>query len=204
MFTGIVRAVGRVAALEQSGEAAKLAVEAPVATMRGLRKGDSIAVNGCCLTIVKKRAEGRKVVFAADLTPETLACTNLGQLARGARVNLEPPLRAGDAISGHWLQGHVEGTGVLQWLEAAGKDGGYWMDVDAPEELQPRLAEKGSLAVDGISLTIAAIERQRLRFAIIPHTYKATNLSYLKPGDRMNLETDMIARHLERLLENYR
>ena len=203
MFTGIVQAVGQVAALEARGGGARLEVAAPAAVLRGLRQGASIAVNGCCLTILSQRRQAGRTLFAADLTPETLAKTNLGGLARGARVNLEPPLRAGDAISGHWLQGHVEATGVLTGLEAAGEgaESGYWMQVEAPEALRRRLAPKGSLAVEGISLTIAAIQRRRLGFAIIPHTYRATNLRFLRPGSRVNLETDMIARHIEQFLE---
>ncbi len=201
MFTGIVQAVGAVAALEQRRGGARIEVVGPAGVVRGLKRGDSIAVNGCCLTILARRAKDRRVAFTADLTPETLARTNLGGLGRGARVNLEAPLRAGDAISGHWLQGHVEGTGELRSLKPAGADGGYWMEIDVPEALRRRLAEKGSLAVEGISLTIAAIAKRRLGFAIIPHTYRATNLRHRKSGDRVNLETDMIARHIEQLLE---
>jgi riboflavin synthase len=201
MFTGIVQAVGAVTSLKQRGGGARIAIAAPAGVVRGLKRGDSIAVNGCCLTILAKKAKDGRIGFSADLTPETLAKTNLGQLGRGARVNLEAPLRAGDTISGHWLQGHVEGTGKLISLEPAGEDGGHWMEIDVPEGLRRRLAEKGSLAVEGISLTIAAIHGGRLGFAIIPHTYRATNLRRLKPGDRVNLETDMIARHLEQLLE---
>jgi riboflavin synthase len=201
MFTGIVQAVGTVAALERRGGGARIEILAPAGVVRGLHRGASIAVNGCCLTLLTRRAARSRVAFRADLTPETLAKTNLGELERGTRVNLEAPLRAGDAISGHWLQGHVEATGTLVSLEPAGADGGYWMEADAPRDLRPRLAAKGSLAVEGISLTIASIRGGRLGFAIIPHTYRATNLRYRKPGDRLNLETDMIARHLEQLLE---
>jgi riboflavin synthase len=201
MFTGIVQAVGTVAALEPRGSGARLEIVAPARLLRGLKRGDSVAVNGCCLTLLAKRARRGGIAFTADLTPETLAKTNLGGLARGARVNLEPPLRAGDALSGHWLQGHVEGTGAIVSLQPAGAGGGYWLEVEAPSELRRRMAEKGSLALDGISLTIAALKRRNAGFAIIPHTYRATNLSTLGIGDRVNLETDMIARHLELLLE---
>lgn len=197
MFTGIIQGVGTVATLERRGAGARLTVRGAAAVTRGLGRGASIAVNGCCLTIVSKRGGG----FAADLTPETLARTALGGLAAGDRVNLEPPLRAGDALSGHMLQGHVEATARLVELAPAGEQAGWWLRIAAPAAVMPYIVAKGSLAIEGISLTVAGIEGRRLQFAIIPHTYRHTHLAHLRPGAPLNLETDPVARHLERLLE---
>jgi riboflavin synthase len=186
VFTGIVQAVGRVT--ENSG--GRLRVKTPVAVLRRLALGDSIAVNGCCLTIVQRRG----TEFRADLTDETLTLTSLGALRLGDAVNLEPPLRVGDALSGHQVQGHVEGTGKLVELRPD------WMTVAIPKPLLPFLVLKGSLAVDGISLTIARLTRAGASFALIPHTYQNTNLAHRRIGQSVNLETDPMARHLGQLL----
>ncbi|MGH9483249.1 MAG: riboflavin synthase, partial [Terriglobales bacterium] len=186
-----------VAALERSTRAARLRVEAAGRALAGLKAGDSIAVNGCCLTIVRRHGAS----FTADLSPETLARTALGGYRRGGRVNLEAPLRMGDRLSGHLMQGHVEATGTLLELRREGRDGGWWLTLEAPETVRPYLAPKGSIALDGISLTVAALDGSRVGIAIIPHTYRHTNLAHLQPGAAMNLETDPVARHLERLLE---
>ncbi|HWG36529.1 MAG TPA: riboflavin synthase [Terriglobales bacterium] len=191
MFTGIVQAVGRVELLERRRAGARLEIDGAASLLRGLKRGDSIAVNGCCLTIVARRG-GR---FAADLSSETLEKTTLGGMARGIRVNLEPPLRAGDALSGHLMQGHVEATGRV--LEIAPE----LLCVAIPASLLRYVALKGTLAVDGISLTVARMDRRAAQFAIIPHTFRHTNLSHLRAGMYVNLETDPLARHLERLLE---
>ncbi|HVA64675.1 MAG TPA: riboflavin synthase [Terriglobales bacterium] len=196
MFTGIIETVGRVVALEKRANAARLQLGGAAGPLRGLKRGDSIAVNGCCLTIVQQRAGS----FSADLSPETLARTNLGDLQPGDRVNLEAPLRVGDALSGHLVQGHVEATGRLLELRSEGKAAGWRLALEAPAALEAYLVPQGSLTVDGISLTIAALAGQRVEIAIIPHTYRHTHLRHLRPGAALNLETDSMARHLERLL----
>ncbi|MGH9477488.1 MAG: riboflavin synthase [Terriglobales bacterium] len=197
MFTGIVQAVGRVRKLEQSGNGARLEVSAPATMLRRLRRGASIAVNGCCLTVVSKRGGA----FAADLSEETLARTGLGSYRAGAHVNLEPSLRLGDELGGHLLQGHVQGTATLLEFRKLAGGGGWWLSLSIPPELLRLLAPKGSLAVDGISLTVAELGRNRARFAIIPYTWRHTNLRWLAPKSAVNLETDPIARHVARLLD---
>lgn len=202
MFTGIVQAVGTVAALERGRSGARLEVTGAARVLKRARLGSSIAVSGCCLTIVSKRG-GR---FRADLSRQTLARTGLGRLRPGDRVNLETPLRLGDELGGHMLQGHVEATGKLLGLDPESKtgrdgDGGWRLSVQIPRELEPYLAPQGTLAIEGISLTIASLEPGIARFAIIPYTHRHTNLRFLPVGAPVNLETDPIARHLERLLE---
>jgi len=167
-----------------------LRIKAPVAVLRRIGLGDSIAVNGCCLTMVQRRG----AVFSADVTEETFKLTSLGALQAGDAVNLEPPLQVGDALSGHQVQGHVEATGRLIELRPD------WMTVAIPEPLLPFLVLKGSLTVDGISLTIARLTRGRASFALIPHTFRNTNLAHRRIGQSVNLETDAMARHLAQLL----
>ncbi|TAN22637.1 MAG: riboflavin synthase [Acidobacteria bacterium] len=196
MFTGIVKAIGKVEKLARKGAGARMEIGAPTAMLKRMRRGDSIAVNGCCLTMVAQHA-GR---FTADLSEETLAKTALGGYSSGTRVNLELPLRMGDPLGGHMMQGHVEGTGKLLGIKKLAGDGGWWMRVGIPAELRPLLVPKGSIAVDGISLTVAALTGNEAGFAIIPHTWQHTNLRWLKAGATMNLETDPIARHVEQLL----
>lgn len=196
MFTGIVKAVGRVDKLTRKGAGARMEIAAPAALLRRMHRGDSIAVNGCCLTMVSKQAER----FSADLSEETLAKTALGSYGKGTRVNLELPLRMGDPLGGHMMQGHVEGTGKMLGIKKLGGAAGWWMRVEIPRELRVLLVPKGSVAVDGISLTVAAFKGNEAGFAIIPHTWQHTNLRWLKAGAAMNLETDPIARHVEQLL----
>lgn len=194
MFTGIVEETGTVAAVRRQAAGARVAVRA-AKVLDDLEIGGSIAVNGCCLTAVETGAR----TFAADLSPETLQRTNLGALRAGAKVNLERPLLPSDRLSGHFVQGHVDGTGEFVALDAAG--GGNWLlRIRVPRELLKFLVFKGSIAVDGISLTIAALDGETIAIAVIPHTYRETSLSALKPGARVNLECDMIAKHVERLL----
>lgn len=186
MFTGIVQAVGRVESLQRQGAGARLTVGGAARLLAKLKRGDSIAVNGCCLTIVQKRGG----VFVADLTAETLARTALGGYGKGTRLNLEPPLRMGDALSGHIVQGHVEGTAKLIEMRPEGGAGGWWMRVAVPADFRRRLKMKGSVALDGISLTVAAMERGGIAVAVIPFTHEHTNLRRLQPGAAMNIETD--------------
>jgi riboflavin synthase len=189
MFTGIIEELGEV---ESVG--ARLKVRCST-VMTDMTVGASIAVNGVCLTAVDPRPNS----FSADLAPETLRLTNLGDLRAGSRVNLERPLSPGGRLSGHIVQGHVDGTGELLSLEAVG-DEHWWLRVRVPAELDPFLVYKGSIAIDGISLTIAALEGDVLSVAIIPHTFRNTTLGRYRPGARVNLECDILAKHVEKLL----
>ena len=195
MFTGIVEETGSVHAFEKGEAGARLEVEA-AAVLSDLQLGGSIAVNGCCLTAVEISQTG----FVADLSPETLDKTNLGDLAAGARVNLERPLLPSSRLSGHFVQGHVDATGEFLGIEPAGDDN-WTLRVKAPRELLEYLVYKGSVAIDGISLTIAALEGDVIEVAIIPHTFQETNLSARKPGERVNLEVDILAKYVARQME---
>lgn len=192
MFTGIVEELGTVESLSGG----KLVIRA-VEVLSDLQTGASIAVNGVCLTAVGINPQG----FAADLSPETLSRTNLGDLRTGSRVNLERPLAPTGRLSGHMLQGHVDGVAELLELEPL-RDGNWWLAAKPPAEFLRYLVFKGSVALDGISLTVASLEGDRLGLAIIPHTYRATNLSARRRGDRLNLECDIIAKHVEKLLQS--
>lgn len=195
MFTGIIEETGRIEAFVRSDAGARLEVAASV-ILSDLEIGGSIAVNGCCLTAIEITAAG----FAADISPETLDKTNLADLTPGAIVNLERPLLPTSRLSGHFVQGHVDGRGELLGLDELG-DGNWLLRVKTPPEMQPHLVYKGSVAIDGISLTIARLDADVLEVAIIPHTYQETNLAARKPGERVNLEADMIAKHVARLLQ---
>jgi len=157
--------------------------------------GSSIAVNGVCLTVAELRPDS----FAADLSPETLAISNLGDLRAGARVNLERPVAAIGRLNGHIVLGHVDGTGEFLGLDSLGDDN-WWLRVRIPDELDPYLVFKGSIAIDGISLTVAGIESGVLSVAIIPTTFRNTTLGGYRPGARVNLECDILAKHVEKLL----
>jgi riboflavin synthase len=197
MFTGIIEETGTVAALTASGVGSRLQVRA-AKVLSDLPIGGSIAVNGVCLTAVEV-ADG---AFTADLSPETLDRSNLGDLKPGSRVNLERPLAPTSRLSGHFVQGHVDGTGEFVSLEALG-DGNWWLQIRAPRKLLRYFVHKGSIAIDGISLTIASLEDNVIGVAVIPHTYQETSLAALRPGGRVNLECDIIAKHVERLLQNF-
>jgi len=190
MFTGIIEELGVV---ERAG--ARLRIQCST-VLEDSREGSSIAVNGVCLTAVELDARS----FAADLAPETIRRSNLGDLRAGSRVNLERPLSPSGRLSGHIVQGHVDGTGELLALEELG-DNNLWMRVRIPPELDRYLVYKCSIAIDGISLTIAELSGDILAVTIIPHTYLNTTLGSRKPGDRLNLEFDMLAKHVEKLLE---
>jgi riboflavin synthase len=189
MFTGIIEELGEV---ESVG--ARLKVRCSI-VMTDMMEGASIAVNGVCLTAVDPRPNS----FSADLAPETLRLSNLGDLRAGSRVNLERPLAAAGRQSGHIVQGHVDGTGELLSMEALGDDN-WWLRIRVPAELDPFLVYKGSIAIDGISLTIAALEGGVLSATIIPHTWRNTTLGGYRPGARVNLECDILAKHVEKLL----
>jgi riboflavin synthase len=189
VFTGIVREVGMVAAFDGS----RLVVGAPE-TAGGVSVGDSVSVAGVCLTVVEAR-EGR---LAFDVVPETLSRTALGGLAADDRVNLESALRVGDPLGGHVVQGHVDAVGRIRSVAPDGDSRRVW--VDAPETIVRYCLEKGSIAVDGVSLTVAALDDDGFEVALIPHTLSVTTLGGLEPGDEVNLEVDVLAKVVERLL----
>ncbi len=194
MFTGIVEELGTVAAVDGRGGGARLRLEARQVT-EGATEGCSIAVNGVCLTAVSPTRES----FAADLAPETLRRSNLGDLKPGHRVNLERPLAANGRLDGHIVQGHVDATGEFLGLDTAGGEH-WWLRIGVPDEIERLLVYKGSIAIDGISLTVASIEGRVLSVTIIPHTYRLTNLHTRRPGDRVNLECDILAKYVDKLL----
>lgn len=189
MFTGIVEELGRVRATTPSAGRTRLVIEAPNVAA-GCRVGDSIAVNGCCLTAVEV-GEGW---WAAEAVDETLSRTTLGGLVGGDPVNLERPVRLADRLGGHLVQGHVDGVGEV--LEPAPS-----LRVRVPPSLLRYLVEKGSVAVDGCSLTVVAVDAESFSVAIIPHTAAVTTIGRLRPGDRVNLEVDVVAKYVERLLQ---
>jgi riboflavin synthase len=200
MFTGIVEHVGRVealdttAALDGGAQAARLRANAgPLAA--SLAVSNSIAVNGCCLTVVEISGE----TFAADLSSETLRRTSFGEIKPGSRVNLERPLTAGKEFGGHFVQGHVDGVGRVTRWEPEGAN--WWLGVRVPRDLASYVAMKGSIAIDGISLTVANLASDVVEAAIIPFTYANTNLQALHMGDAVNLEADILAKYVERILE---
>jgi riboflavin synthase len=194
VFTGIVREVGRIAALEGGPEGVRLILEAPQ-TAAATAIGDSIAVDGVCLTAVG--AEGGRLSF--DAVSETLRRSALGRLAPGARVNVEPALRAGDPLGGHNVQGHVDAVGRIRSVDAEGN--AAWVWIDAPADVLRYCVEKGSVTVAGVSLTVAELDDEGFAVALVPHTLAVTTLGSLRPGDEVNLEADVLAKYVERLLE---
>jgi riboflavin synthase len=193
MFTGLVEEVGTIASLATSGDNHRISIQAPN-TARELKEGNSVAVSGVCLTALDIRPEG----FSADLAKETWTRTSFSRVNVGAQVNLELPLRVDGRMGGHIVQGHVDGTGRFAGLEPIANANDFWLHIDVPEDLEKYLVFKGSIAVEGISLTVAKLEGLRLTIAIIPHTIKLTNLQSLRPGDPVNLETDIVAKYLEK------
>jgi len=189
MFTGIIEELGTVVSV-----GTRLVIECHT-VLSDASEGSSIAVNGVCLTALDLTTHS----FSADLAPETLSRTNLGDLVPGARVNLERPVTLVTRLSGHIVQGHVDGTAVLTALDQL-SDGNWWLKIQVPAGLDRYMVHKGSIAIDGISLTIAALDGPVLGVAIIPHTYTHTTLSQAKPGTRLNIEVDVLAKHVEKLL----
>ena len=194
MFTGIVRELGRVAFAEEREGGLALEIHAP-ATAPTLSPGDSLAVDGVCLTA--ESVGGARVTLHA--VPETLSRTTLGRLREGDAVNLEPALRAGEPLGGHYVQGHVDAIGRIQSVEAEGE--GLRVFVAAPPEVLRYVVEKGSVAVDGVSLTVADLADDAFAVALVPHTLERTTLSDLLPGKQVNLEVDVLAKYVERLLD---
>jgi riboflavin synthase len=195
MFTGIVEESGRVAAVQVTPDGARLEIVAPLVAA-GARVGDSVAINGVCLTATDVVESLARLAF--DAVPETLSRTNLGALRSGDRVNLERPLAVGDRLGGHIVQGHVDAVGRIVALQPEGN--ATRVTIAAPETLMRYVVEKGSIAVDGISLTIAGVDGEQFSVAIIPHTWEVTNLSHRRVGDPVNLEVDILAKYVERLM----
>lgn len=193
MFTGIVQELGTVESLTGDADGVHITLRA-AAVAPSVGVGDSVALNGCCLTVTG--VEGSLLHF--DAVPETLSRTSLGQLAPGTPVNVEPALRAGEPLGGHLMQGHVDGTGVVRSVEPDGE--GSRIRIDAAPELVRYCVEKGSVAVDGVSLTVASVSATSVEIALIPHTLVATTIGWVAVGQRVNLEVDVLAKYVERLL----
>lgn len=193
MFTGIIEELGRVREVEKRGEDARIMIQAGLVT-EDIHEGDSIAVNGVCLTALDVQREG----FAADVSRETLNRSTLGRLQPGARVNLERSVTPVTRLGGHLVQGHVDARGKFLGAEAHG--GSWTVRIAYPPEIARYLVFKGSVAVEGISLTIAELTDEHFAIAIIPKTWEVTNFSQLQPGDEVNLEADVIAKYVERIL----
>jgi riboflavin synthase len=200
MFTGIIEHVGKIDTLERSSEGGRLRINLEDASgiAAEIKVGDSIAVNGCCLTVVEFDAKS----FAADLSGETLRRTSFAEKKSGDLVNLERPLAAGARLGGHFVQGHVDGVGRVTRLTREGDN--WWLSVRVPEQLRRYVAEKGSIAIDGISLTVARWQDGVADIAIIPFTYQQTDVAKVTVGDAVNLEVDILAKYVESLLETRR
>jgi riboflavin synthase len=196
MFTGLVEEVGRVTSIKESNGTRRITVAASEVT-RELKTGNSVAVSGVCLTALDITPQS----FCADLAAETWARTSLSRITEGAQVNLELPLKADGRMGGHMVQGHVDGRGKFLGLNPIPGAQDFWLNLEIPEELEKYVVFKGSIAIEGISLTVAKLEGLKLTVAIIPHTVKMTNLGSLKPGDPVNLETDIVAKYLEKWMK---
>jgi len=193
MFTGIIEELGKIRSIEKRGEGARLVIEARTVTQE-TNEGDSISVNGVCLTAIDVRPDS----FAADGSPETLQRSTLGQLKSGSTVNLERAVTPSTRLGGHIVQGHVDGRGSFLTAE---EHGGSWtVRIGYPQDLARYLVFKGSVSVEGISLTIAALQENFFEIAVIPKTWTGTNLSQLRPNDPVNLEVDIIAKYVERMM----
>jgi riboflavin synthase len=193
VFTGIVRELGVVLEAEEAGGGRALAVRAPETAAR-TRVGDSVAVNGCCLTATAIDAGA----ISFDAVPETITRSTLGSLRAGDPVNVEPALRAGEELGGHYVQGHVDAVGRIQSVEVEGE--GLRVFVEAPADVLRYCVEKGSITVDGVSLTVAELADDAFAVALVPHTLEATTLSGLRPEQHVNLEVDVLAKYVERLI----
>ena len=195
MFTGIIEEVGKIVSIKHQGRNRRLTVSAPRAA-KELHVGDSIAVSGVCLTAVAVTPNS----FGADLAEETWNRTSFSRIKEGALVNLELPMRVDGRLGGHLVQGHVDGTGRFLGLDRIPDADDYWLRIEIPPELARYVIFKGSLSIEGISLTVAKIEGTAVTVAIIPHTAEMTNLASLKPGDPVNLEVDMVAKYVEKMM----
>jgi riboflavin synthase len=195
MFTGIVEEVGRVTRIEQRGENRRITVAAASVTAE-LKTGESVAVSGVCLTALDIKSGS----FCADLAPETWERTSFSRMHEGALVNLELPMKADGRFGGHIVQGHVDGVGKLIALERIADSENWWLKIELPGEVEKYTVYKGSISVEGISLTVAKLEGRNCTIAVIPHTVEMTNLKSLRPGDPVNLEADLIAKYVEKMM----
>ena len=199
MFTGIVEELGTVEALEDQGDAVRLTVHGPLVTSDAAR-GDSISVNGCCLTVVSDTdTDGRAEVFTADVMHETLAKTSLGGLEPGAKVNLERAVTPATRLGGHIVQGHVDGTGTV--VRRTPSEHWEVVEISLPADLERYLVPKGSITVDGISLTVVDVEPESFTVSLIPETLARTTLGFKQVGDLVNLEVDVIAKYVEKMVK---
>jgi riboflavin synthase len=195
MFTGIVEEVGEVTRIEQRGENRRITIAARE-TPRQLGTGQSVAVSGVCLTALDIQPKS----FCADLAPETWVRTSFSRMHEGALVNLELPMKADGRFGGHIVQGHVDGVGRLLSFDRIADSDNWWLHIQIPPEVEKYTVFKGSISIEGISLTVAKLEGERCTIAIIPHTVELTNLPSLKPGDPVNLEADLIAKYVEKMM----
>jgi riboflavin synthase len=197
MFTGIVEEVGKIAKIEQRGENRRITVEA-TNTPKELGTGQSVAVSGVCLTALDIKPRS----FCADLAPETWERTSFSRIREGALVNLELPMKADGRFGGHIVQGHVDGVGRLIEFERISDSENWWLHIEIPSDVEKYTVFKGSICIEGISLTVAKLEKNRCTIAIIPHTVELTNLGSLKPGEPVNLEADVIAKYVEKMMKS--
>jgi len=200
MFTGIVEETGAIEQIRPGPESIEVIVRMR-ACGRGLKVGDSLAINGCCLTVVKLRSRGKWKLARFDLLKETWLRTNLQFAAVGALVNLERPLRADGKLDGHFVTGHIDGVGRITRWEKTGQD--YVLDISAPPAVMRYVVLKGSIAIDGISLTVAGVQKKSFRVWIIPHTYEVTALRERKKGDAVNLEADILGKYVEKFVRRF-
>jgi riboflavin synthase len=196
LFTGIVEEVGRITRIEQRGENRRITIAATNAP-KELGTGHSVAVSGVCLTALEINPGS----FCADLAPETWVRTSFSRIHEGALVNLELPMKADGRFGGHVVQGHVDGVGKLTSFERIGDSENWWLTIELPEDVEKYTVYKGSISIEGISLTVAKLEKNCCTIAIIPHTVEMTNLHSLKPGDPVNLEADLIAKYVEKMMK---
>ncbi|MGA2103101.1 MAG: riboflavin synthase [Candidatus Sulfotelmatobacter sp.] len=196
MFTGIVEEVGRIIRIEERGENRRITIAAEN-TPKELGTGHSVAVSGVCLTALDIKPGS----FCADLAPETWSRTSFSRIHEGALVNLELPMKADGRFGGHIVQGHVDGVGQLIEFDRIANSENWWLHIALPEDVEKYTVFKGSISIEGISLTVAKLNRERCSIAIIPHTVEMTNLHSLKPGDPVNLEADLIAKYVEKMIK---
>jgi len=194
MFTGIVEETGKIVSIDVRGENRRIQISAPRSAVE-LKTGASISVSGVCLTALDIQPDS----FHADLAPETWRRTSFSRLKAGALVNLELPMRAGGRFDGHIVQGHVDGVGTLQRFERITDTDNWWLTIQLPPELERYVVHKGSISIEGISLTVADLKGTDCTVAVIPHTVESTNLKSLHPGDPVNLEVDIIAKYVEKM-----
>jgi riboflavin synthase len=195
MFTGIVEEVGRITRIEERGENRHITIAAE-RTPKELETGNSVSVSGVCLTAL----DIKPGFFCADLAPETWVRTSFSRMHEGALVNLELPMKAHGRFGGHIVQGHVDGVGKVISFERIADSENWWLEIALPDEVEKYTVFKGSISIEGISLTVAKLEKNRCTIAIIPHTVEMTNLHSLKPGDPVNLEADLIAKYVEKMM----